>query len=163
MAANMTEEMTASPVNAPKAKPAPWTPQEKVRLRFLWTQTIRTRANISEELGRTISACSAQSQTMMLKRFHPEAAAKVDSPRPKAHPKAAVKISVSLPENRPEAGRADAERQAKRIRVYWEALGQPKTVDVRYVQGCAGNTGSWSPVILDKIAFRAPVSRRFNP
>ena len=138
--------MIVAPGEALKVRPAPWTPNEKKRLRFLWTQTIRTRAQIAQELGRTMDGCSAQAQSMMLKRFRSNAA----------------EITNPLVKNLPGGSREDAERQAKRIREYWLALGQPKTVDVRYVQGRGGYTGSWSPVILDEIVWRAPEVARMK-
>ena len=133
--------MIVAPGETLKVRPAPWTPNEKKRLRFLWTQTIRTRAEIAQELGRTMDGCSAQVKAMMIKR-----------PRSNA----TATINPLLSGSRLEGNRVDAERQAKRIREYWLALGQPKTVDVRYVQGRGGYTGSWSPVILDEIVWRAP-------
>ena len=133
--------MIVAPGETLKVRPAPWTPSEKKRLRFLWTQTIRTRAEIAQELGRTMDGCSAQAQAMMIKRSRPNAAPITDR---------------LLSKGKSEGNRVDAERQAKRIREYWLALGQPKTVDVRYVQGPGGYTGSWSPVILDEIVWRAP-------
>jgi hypothetical protein len=84
---------------------------------------------------------------MMLKRFRPDAAAI---------------INRLLSKNLPGGSREDAERQAKRIREYWLALGQPKTVDVRYVQGRGGYTGSWSPVILDEMVWCAPEVERMK-
>ena len=133
--------MIVAPGETLKVRPGPWTPNEKARLRFLWTQTIRTRAQIAQELGRTMDGCSAQAQTMMLKRSRPNAAPITDR---------------LLSKGKLEGNRVDAERQAKRIREYWLALGQPKTVDVRYVQGPGGYTGSWSPVILDEVVWCAP-------
>ena len=67
-----------------------------------------------------------------------------------------------LSKSLPGGSREDAERQAKRIREYWLALGQPKTVDVRYVQGRGGYTGSWSPVILDEMVWCAPKVERMK-
>jgi hypothetical protein len=139
--------MTVAPGEALKIRPAPWTPNEKKRLRFLWAHTIRTRAQIAQELGRTIDGCSAQARAMMLTRFRPDAAAIINQ-------LASRKIS--------EGSRVDAERQAKRIREYWLALGQPKTVDVRYVQGRGGYAGSWSPVILDEMVWCAPEVERMK-
>jgi hypothetical protein len=133
--------MIVAPGETLKVRPAPWTPSEKKRLRFLWTQTIRTRAEIAQELGRTMDGCSAQAQAMMIKRSRPNAAPITDR---------------LLSKGKSEGNRVDAERQAKRIREYWLALGQPKTVDVRYVQGPGGYTGSWSPVILDEVVWCAP-------
>jgi len=133
--------MIVAPGETLKVRPAPWTPNEKKRLRFLWTQTIRTRAEIAQELGRTMDGCSAQAQAMMIKRSRPNAAPITDR---------------LLSKGKSEGNRVDAERQAKRIREYWLALGQPKTVDVRYVQGPGGYTGSWSPVILDEVVWCAP-------
>lgn len=126
---------------------AQWTPRERVRFRFLWVHTVRTRAEIAAELGRTMDACSAQARTMQIKRPTPEK-------KPKA-PRA-----PSRAENRPEAGRAEAERQAERIRAHWDSAGQPKVVEVRYVPGPSGHTGSWSAVITEPVAFRVPVVTR---
>ena len=140
--------MVVAPGEALKVRrPAPWTTNEKKRLQFLWTQTIRTREQIAQELGRTMDGCSAQAQSMMLKRFR-STAAEITNPL--------------LPKSLPGGSREDAERQAKRIREYWLALGQPKTVDVRYVQGRGGSTGSWSPVILDEMVWCAPEAERMK-
>lgn len=120
---------------------APWTARQLARFRHLWTQTVLPRAEIAAEMGRTENACSAQAQNMVIKR-----------PR-----HAAIGRQRKEPVRISQVGRAVAERQAETIRAYWISIGQPKTVEVVYVDLGKDRGGAWSAVIAEPVAFVAPV------
>lgn len=101
---------------------APWTAHDLRKLRTLYVHTVLTVAEIARMMHRTETAIRSQTQVMRIKRR-----------------KKAPRVTT------PPDPRANALRQAARIRAYWQKQGERVTVVVEETPA------GWTARIVDQV------------